>query len=621
MTRLRLLHLTFAGADREKAQVTFDPRLTVVYGASDTGKSFVTEAIDYMLGARKLNLIPEAEGYSQILLGFAIPDGSSITLMRAPRSSRISVFNEDLRDLIYRAPDLVLSSQHSAKSSKNLSRYLLERIGLENTLISTNDTGGTKLLGFRDLLHLCLISETRMVSKVPPVLRAAGTSGQTAHKSVLKLLLTGTGEPEADARPNAAQRRVHKGKISLLDELILDLQRQLSPHHGNESELAEQLRRILTHLDTGAVSLREVSGRQAEAVARRAGMSVTLSQYDQRLAEIDDLLGRFGLLRSQYESDLARLTMVNEAGSLLGYFRTGTCVFCGADPEHQKAGHDEQESTALHTAVEAESAKTQHLLSDLHLTIDDLQLQRQEVAEQRVGSQARAGAVDREIARIEEEMRPLQSEAAELMTARSKVEHELGLHARIQELEDVRAGLVADGSLPGGRPSGNIPAGTVAEFDRAIERTLNAWQVRTHGGAFYDQYTAELAVGDRARAGHGKGMRAVLHAAFAVSLADYCLRKEHSHPGFVILDSPLVTYRQPGVRTTDDADLPDSVMDHFYRNLFSRFSGQAIVIENGDPPSDVEEQAQVYMFSRDRHHHRFGFFPPGSDDVPARTDG
>ncbi|WP_405649636.1 hypothetical protein OG581_52510 [Streptomyces sp. NBC_01386] len=619
MPNLRLLHLTFAGARRETAQVTFDPRLTVIYGASDTGKSFVSEAIDYMLGARKLGLIPEAEGYSQILLGIEFPDGSVITLMRGPESGRISVFLDDVRDLVYRAADLELAAQHSARSSKNLSRYLLERMGLDGALISTNDTGGTKLLGFRDLLHLCLVSETRMVSKVSPVLRTVGASGQTAHKSVLKLLLTGEGEPVADARPNAAQRRVHKGKISLLDELVLDLQRQLNPNGGNEADLAGQLRLILTHQDRAAATLQEVTTRHAEAVARRAGLSVTVSQYDQRLAEVDDLLGRFGLLRSQYESDLARLAMVNEAGSLLGYFRTGACVFCGAEPEHQSAGHDAQETTSLHTAVHAESAKTQQLLSDLHLTIDDLQTQREDIAGQRNGSLAQAEEADLEISLIDQEMQPLQNEAAELMSARSIVEQELGLHRRIQELEDVRAGLVADGAQPGGRPAGSIPAGTVAAFDRAIERTLEAWQVRIHDVA-YDQYTAELFVGERARAGHGKGMRAVLHAAFATSLADYCLHQETPHPGFIILDSPLVTYRQPGVRHTDDADLPDSVIDYFYRDLYERFPGQAIVVENSDPPTDIVQHAQVYMFSRDPHDHRFGFFPVRPEALPSTSN-
>ncbi|WP_426570394.1 hypothetical protein [Streptomyces canus] len=321
MTELRLLHLTYAGMGRETARVDFDPRLTIVYGASDTGKSFVTESIDYMLGARKLNLIPEAEGYSQILLGIALPDASVITLMRAPQSGRVSVFEDDIRDLVYRSPDLVLSAQHSPRTTKNLSRYLMERIGLDGSLLATNDSGGTKLAGFRDLLHLCLISETRMVSKVSPVLRTSGTSGQTAHKSALKLLLTGAGEQPSPSRLNQAQRRVHKGKISLLDDLILGLQRQLASREANQSQLQQQLRRLLEHQETRAESLREVTRRHAQAASHRATLSVALARYAQRLAETDDLLGRFELLRAQYESDLARLGMVSEAGSLLGYFR------------------------------------------------------------------------------------------------------------------------------------------------------------------------------------------------------------------------------------------------------------------------------------------------------------
>lgn len=130
-------------------------------------------------------------------------------------------------------------------------------------------------------------------------------------------------------------------------------------------------------------------------------MAVALGLHTQRLAEVDDLQGRFVLPRSQYESDLARLDMVNEAGSLLGYFRTGTCVFCGADPEHQRVGgHGAQATTALRIAVESETGKTRHLLVG-----------------ERDAAAARATACDEVIARIErEELRPLEREAAELMT-------------------------------------------------------------------------------------------------------------------------------------------------------------------------------------------------------------
>lgn len=615
MTELRLLHLTYAGMGRETASVVFDPRLTIVYGASDTGKSFVTESIDYMLGARKLSLIPEAEGYSQILLGIALPDASVITLMRAPESGRVSVFEGDVRDLVYRSPDLVLSAQHSPRTTRNLSRYLMERIGLDGTLLATNDSGATKLAGFRDLLHLCLISETRMVSKVSPVLRTSGTSGQTAHKSALKLLLTGAGEQPSPRGLNQAQRRVHKGKISLLDELILGLQRQLASREANQSQLQQQLRRLLEHQDTRAESLRDVTRRHAQAAFDRATLSVALARYAQRLAETNDLLGRFELLRAQYESDLARLGMVSEAGSLLGYFRSGPCVFCGAEPHHQQAGHDAMETTALHQAVTAESTKTRTLLADLLVTIEDLRSERAYVAEDQAVHAALAEQADAEIARIErEELSPLQDEVAEVMATRSRLENELGLHARIEELEDVRAQLVSEEAQPGGQPSRGIPAATLTGFDRAIERTLDAWRVRREEMS-YDQYTAELYVGDRSRSGHGKGMRAVLHAAFTTALADYCLEHQRSHPGFIVLDSPLVTFREPGVR---EADLRQSVPEHFYRHLLSTFRGQAIVVENTDPPSDVLDQGQVYMFSREAHGQRFGFFLLTSSSLPMQ---
>lgn len=55
------------------------------------------------------------------------------------------VFNEDLRALIFGAADLELTV--STRGSKNVPRYLLERIGLDGALIATNDTGSTKLLG------------------------------------------------------------------------------------------------------------------------------------------------------------------------------------------------------------------------------------------------------------------------------------------------------------------------------------------------------------------------------------------------------------------------------------------------------------------------------------------
>jgi hypothetical protein len=86
---LTLLHLTFVGPDKQPATVEFGPKLTVVYGASDTGKSFIVDAIDYMLGASKLKEIEEAAGYTRILLGLHLAGDRTITLSRAPGANKV----------------------------------------------------------------------------------------------------------------------------------------------------------------------------------------------------------------------------------------------------------------------------------------------------------------------------------------------------------------------------------------------------------------------------------------------------------------------------------------------------------------------------------------------------
>ena len=46
---LQIRHLSFLGPQKPVAAVHFGPGFNVLYGASDTGKSFVADAIDFML--------------------------------------------------------------------------------------------------------------------------------------------------------------------------------------------------------------------------------------------------------------------------------------------------------------------------------------------------------------------------------------------------------------------------------------------------------------------------------------------------------------------------------------------------------------------------------------------
>lgn len=610
MSALTLLHLTFVGPGKTPAAVEFGPHLTVIYGASDTGKSFIVEAIDYMLGASSLKEIQEADGYTRILLGLRLADGQTVTLSRTPDDNKVDIHSGDVRTLTTVPPVRTLNVRHSATSENNLSRLLLMLIGADGRSLLKNQRGDRVSLSFRHLAHLCVISETRMAAPRSPVLTSGQNTNATAEKSAFKYLLTGADDPEGAKGASDVDKKVGKGKIDLLDQVITDTRNSLVIE-ANEAELREQLGRLENALASASAAAGDLIARRSALLGRTRTLDAQTTDNRERAGEVRSLLARFDLLRQQYESDLARLQMVAEAGTLLGYFRTGTCVFCGATPEHQQAGHHLHETTQLQAAVVAETHKTADLHTDLLTTIEDLEGQLTGLDSEHAASQDQAEGVRRDLARLDERLAPLNADSQELLAARSRIHADLAVHAQIQRLEGMKADLESSTPQepPLARPDG-IPAADLAEFERMVQQILQSWKVPGGNRVTYDQNTAEVTVDGRARHSRGKGMRSVIHAAFSTALARYTAARDLPHPGFVVLDSPVLTYREPHEQ---DVQLTHNVVEHFYRGLLSDVPGQVVVVENGDPPGDLGEYATVYAFSTEGSE-RAGFFPAQTEN-------
>jgi peptidoglycan hydrolase CwlO-like protein len=616
---LRLTHLTYASATRPLATVDFDPSLTVLYGASDTGKSFVAESIEYMLGGSKLDLVSEAEGYSQILLGLELDDGTPLTLLRAPDSNTIRVHRADLRELVTRPSDFDVTAKHTARSKNSLSQFLLSHLGWDNLHVRTNDAGGTRELRLSDLVHLSVVPENRMVDKRSPVLHSSSANVKTAAASVMRLLLTGEGDAEVTPGMNPGQRRVNKGQVGLLHKIIGDLQAKLSTSE-NVQQLRERHRLLQTSIDGYSRAVETITQQHLNSVADRMAQTEELAAIEARLAEVSDLMSRFTLLEEQYRSDIDRLVMVTEAGNLLGFFKVGSCVFCGAEPEHQHPDHGERETTQLHLAVETEMAKTTSLLDDLLPTMQDLRNQLTDLSSRREELKASVARLDADIATTRQRLAPLREGMDQHLEVRSAIERDLDLHQRIEELEERRSRLDGEGAIPVHRPADYIPTRTLSAFDRVLQETLKAWKVPSVEYAEYDQYKMEIRAGNRLRASRGKGVRSVLHSAFTTALAQYC---RGPHLGLVVLDSPVVTYRGPHSDPQSDApgdDVPmtSTVVDHFYRNMLT-FPGQVIIFENGDPPRDVIARARTHRFGL-QEGDRPGFFPSRIGETAVRSE-
>jgi hypothetical protein len=105
----------------------------------------------------------------------------------------------------------------------------------------------------------------------------------------------------------------------------------------------------------------------------------------------------------------------------------------------------------------------------------------------------------------------------------------------------------------------------------------------------YDTEGEDIVISGKARKDDGKGYRAITYAAFMVGVLRQANQKHRRHPGFIVMDSPLVTYREP------DENMGD---------------GQVIVLENEEPPEDLRNSIAYTAFTKNRNTGRYGLFPP-----------
>lgn len=608
---LILRHLCFTGPNKPLALITFNSGLNVLYGASETGKSFVLEAIDFMLGGQgPLRDIPERVGYDRIFLGIDTADNGSFTIVRAPTGGQFQQY-EGLHQCV---PDgvepKVLGAKHSATSDDNLSSYLLHKIGLNDKRVKTNARSETRNLSFRDLCHICLVSEVDIQKQGSPI-----ESGQavlkTAEYAIFKLLLTGIDDrtlvPVAQEEGLSQSRAA---KIEFIDELIVSYQDKMSDIEYDQEELRVQLEKVEASIAQEQQAL-SVSEEQYQGVIdRRDDFRRRLQNGLERRGEIDEMLARFKLLDEHYSSDLARLEGIREAGLLIGVLSPQTCPLCGAEPGHQN--HDSNcygNLEAVVTAVDAEREKIVLLRRELKETVGQLEREAQ--------------SFDHLIPKIREDVRKLEEEIktlgswlkdrrttyTELVEKRATVRAGLSAWEQLVDLQTRRKELekASEGAGVHLREATDLSSTTLDQFAQQVEQLLKAWNFPDPERVYFDPIDRDLVIYGKRRSSRGKGMRAITHAAFTVALLEFCKSQNKPHPGFVILDSPLLAYREP---EGEEDDLRGTdVQEKFYEYLSSWTNRQVIIIENIDPPLEIRDRSTSTFFSKNPHQGRYGFFP------------
>lgn len=611
-SNLIIRHLSFTGLDRPPALIRFEPGLNIIYGGSDTGKSFILESLDYMLGGDKpLRDIPERQGYDRVLLGIQTGPGVFFTLVRGVNKGQFRLY-EGLHEIVpNNLSSRALRAKHSGEQDNTLSVFLLSRIGLSNKYVRTNKNGKIRSLSFRDLCRLCIVHEDDIHKQRSP-LESGQWPTKTVEYSTFKLLITGVDDSSMIAEDlGTARPQVVHAKIEAFDEVVGAYRQKLGETTADFSgDLSAQLERIENSLSVEERDLQEAEGQFKELVKKRNELRERLDRGLERQAEIHELVARFGLLREHYQSDLRRLEGIRESGSLIEVLPPERCPLCGADPDHQHRDVDSGVNMeTLIRAVDSEHAKIGILQKELEDTVNQL-TKESNIFDQKVP------AIEDSLKSVEERIQFLNSVIGEkratytaLVDTRANLRSAISLKSLMDEIITKRQDLQnIDVEVVNEEPSPEISSTQLAAFAHEVEILLQRWGVPHSTPVHFDEGMRDIIVGTLPRSSRGKGIRAITHSAFNAGLLKLCWDNDRPHPGFVVLDSPLLSYREPD--GPDDDLRGTDVHTRFYQYFAEWTDRQVIVIENLDPPREVLERSQINPISFGTNRlDRNGFFP------------
>jgi hypothetical protein len=592
--------LVITGRDVDPAEVKFTNGANVITGPSNTGKSYIVECIEYVFGADTPpgTDIEEARGYDVAYVELTRYSGESCTLERALRGGDVNLYEAafSARSLVEAKP---LAVETQTRKRDTLSNFLLSLFDVREIEVRSDASGSKNNLTFRMISHLILVDESRIIAKASPVRLPSGFA-KTASERAFSFLITGQDDHAIIPMQKPKERKAAAvGKKEAFDELISKLENRLKDVKLDElrrkaSELDESIREKLEKLETNAGSIQEMQ------VTRQSTFQL-VRVSDARLETIGELLARFGILKEHYVSDLKRLEFLRETDYFFDQLTAIRCPLCGTLLEThaaQKLCADAVVgSVEMQEAYAAEAVKIRALLHDLENTIGTLESERATVTSTSQEQRADLARLDRSLS---DELRPgflaIKKEFDTLSIEKQQLQAVEDQFQTLGQYRIARSNLDETDTEASPTFEGLSPAAS-RKLSNTIQRLLRDWRfIGDEGVVEFSEVNMDLVVDGKARQSNGKGIRAFLHTSFNIGLMHLCREEGLPHPGTVVIDSPLTSYREGKTHEAEDEASPE-IQSAFW-NSISRWTAdeQIILIENKEPTGVTRERVNYIHF-------------------------
>lgn len=610
--RLKLTKLILAGENKKDAIINFKGGLNVIAGASDTGKSFAFECIDFALGSSSNpKTVPEMKGYRSVFL--EIEDIGQEEIFTLKRN-----FSEDEKNEIfiyysnYQEKDAAevekLSVTHNAK--KSLSKKLLNCCDCTYKYVMKNTKGDTRAFTFRSFSPLIMINELRITARHSPIYHtdSRGSTFATPARTAFKTVISGIDYKKEEKKENTEIIKAKlKGKIEQLSQIIDEIRIE-------NNELIKDAEDINTEKSTEIIELNKFIKEKSEEIKKyELDYKEIQTEIEIKNTELKHLLNnnnKFVLLKKNYLSDLERLEFIYDAFDLTQQLVEVECPIC-----HSPMKVNEMEkSDDYYEALATEKIKIEVQLAELDETIKDL-------SDEIISKKQRISKLENYKEEITDNLNnnlgPIVAEKVkkvqELMDAQERINlitrNEKRINKYNTEISKWQEKIDSTGQEKRKKIE-DLPEAYTNELCKEIKFLLQGCDfIGKEGKIKYNNATEDVEVGEKEKASYGKGARAIINSTFLIGIMNYCYKRNLCHPGIVVLDSPLTTYKEKDKKDGDDETITKGTKEKFYEMLAEQKNGQIIIFDNEEPSSTVKTKINYLHFSGDSTVGRKGLIP------------
>lgn len=624
MAKFYIEKLEVTGTDKMPSSVEFKEGLNFIVGPSNTGKSYIVESIDYLFGfvpsKNKPFRFDPSLGYDCFTLYTRTPNGTVIFCRRLDEN-KIKISGTDPN---FEHGDYNLG--HTGKN--NINNVWLQMMGIdESHKILQSQAGKVQQLTLRSFLHMFFVKQDYIARTQSvlynPELYANMTA--TPSKAAALFLMTGKDANEYEMNDDKKIRRARKTAVI---EYIRGTVRRYAEREKElimaRDSFAQNSHFPLAHVSSDLNAEVDAINDEMEIIQEHINSNIEQSHQlmreiyssNGRLAECETIVDRFAVLRSQYQSDIERLTFVID-GTLAHNTlpKRERCPFCDGEIKAKDSV----------SYIDASRAELQHIR--IHLT--ELEKAERDIAKEK-------NAIETMVKELEEQKQKIDAAISADLTPRlttlkenlrlfrNMIElnkeldviqlEERGFNFELLEKETEEEPTEVKHDI-----NQFFDLETVQAFEEKLITILQECHYHGASSARLNMDTFDLEIGGRPKSiSNGGGYCGFLNTVVALSLIEFLEEQGTYSPGLLIVDSPMTQLSESEYKTKQEtliSGLLNYLLEIYQRETSSTHTSaeQIIIVEHKDRMPLLADtlknnpHVKVIEFTQDKKHGRYGF--------------